>query len=133
MDSISMNIFLGNFTSAEERTELLKKAVREGVKESVRIFLASKIDQYVANEKIEGIVNDLGAGVPSRFTPINSRSNDKELVIGVKEIYQGAWNPVMGLSDSSSRHIWGIISDPITFKHPFTGKTFPVRADWDVE
>ncbi|MBI4131287.1 MAG: ABC transporter substrate-binding protein, partial [Nitrosarchaeum sp.] len=121
------------FQSEDQRADLIQDAIAEGIDQSVRIFLASKIDQYVANEKIEGIVNDLGAGVPSRFTPINARSEDKELVIGVKQIYQGAWNPVMGLGDTYSRQIWGIISDPITFKHPFTGKTFPVRADWDVE
>ncbi|MDH3765450.1 MAG: ABC transporter substrate-binding protein, partial [Nitrosopumilus sp.] len=83
--------------------------------------------------KVNGIVNDFGAGVPSRFTPINAKSDNNEFVIGVKQIYQGAWNPVMGLTDSYSRHIWGIISDPGTFKHPFTGETFPVRANWQVE
>ena len=82
---------------------------------------------------MEGVINDLGAGVPSRFTPINVKTNDEKLTIGVKQIYQGAWNPVMGLTDTYSRHIWGIISDPITFKHPFTGETFPVRAQWEVE
>lgn len=133
LDSITQKIYTGDFQSEEQRADLIQDAIAEGVDQSVRIFLASKIDQYVANEKIEGIVNDFGAGVPSRFTPINARSEDKELVIGVKQIYQGAWNPVMGLGDTYSRQIWGIISDPITFKHPFTGKTFPVRADWDVE
>jgi peptide/nickel transport system substrate-binding protein len=39
----------------------------------------------------------------------------------------------MGLTDNYSRHIWGIISDPGTFKHPFTGETIPVRANWKVE
>lgn len=133
LDSITQKIYTGDFQSEEQRADLIQDAIAEGVDQSVRIFLASKIDQYVVNEKIEGIVNDFGAGVPSRFTPINARSEDKELVIGVKQIYQGAWNPVMGLGDTYSRQIWGIISDPITFKHPFTGKTFPVRADWDVE
>ena len=133
LDTITQKIYTGDFQSEDERADLVQDAIAEGVDQSVRIFLASKIDQYVANEKMKGIINDLGAGVPSRFTPINSRSDDKELVIGVKQIYQGAWNPVMGLGDTYSRQIWGIISDPITFKHPFTGKTFPVRADWNVE
>ena len=133
LDTITQKIYTGDFQSEDERANLIQDAIAEGVDQSVRIFLASKIDQYVANEKMKGIINDLGAGVPSRFTPINSRSDDKELVIGVKQIYQGAWNPVMGLGDTYSRQIWGIISDPITFKHPFTGKTFPVRADWNVE
>jgi len=95
--------------------------------------LASKIDQYVVNDKVSGIVNDFGAGVPSRFTPINAKSENDEFVIGVKQIYQAAWNPVMGLTDSYSRHIWGIISDPATFKHPFTGETLPIRVTWEVE
>ena len=129
IDSLTQKIYTGDFESKEQRNRLIQQAVKEGITESVRIFLASKIDQYVVNEKINGVVNDFGAGVPSRFTPINANSHKEELVIGVKQIYQGAWNPVMGLSDSYSRHIWGIISDPATFKHPFLGKTFPIRAN----
>jgi len=133
IDSLTQKIYRGDFETEEQRAELIQEAVTEGINESVRIFLASKIDQYVVNEKISGIVNDFGAGVPSRFTPINAKSDHKEFVIGVKQIYQGAWNPIMGFTDSYSRHIWGIISDPATFKHPFTGETIPVRTTWEVE
>ena len=133
LDSLTQKIYTGDFESSEKRSELIQEAVKEGINESVRVFLASKVDQYVANEKVRGIVNDFGAGVPSRFTPINAKSDSNEFVIGVKQIYQGAWNPVMGLTDSYSRHIWGIISDPGTFKHPFTGETIPIREKWKVE
>lgn len=133
LDALTQKIYTGNFETSEQRTKLIQEAVVEGINESVRIFLANKIDQYVANKEIRGVVNDFGAGVPSRFTPINAKSSQDELVIGVKQIYQGAWNPIMGLTDSYSRHIWGIISDPATFKHPFTGETFPVRTTWQVE
>jgi len=133
IDSLSQKIYTGNFSSSEEREELIQKATVEGVNESVRIFLASKVDQYVVNENINGVVNDFGAGVPSRFTPINAKSENDELVIGVKQIYQGAWNPVMGFSDSYSRQIWGILSDPITFPHPFTGEILPIRGNWTVD
>ena len=133
LDSLTQKIYTGDFETSEQRTKLIQDAVVEGINESVRVFLASKIDQYIVNEKTNGIINDFGAGVPSRFTPINANNNNEELVIGVKQIYQGAWNPIMGFGDSYSRHIWGIISDPATFKHPFTGETFPVRAIWEVE
>jgi len=133
LDELTQKIYTGGFESSEKRSQLIQEAVTEGVNESVRIFVASKINQYVANEKVSGIINDFGAGVPSRFTPINAKSSNDEFVIGVKQIYQGAWNPVMGLTDTYSRHIWGIISDPGTFKHPFTGETFPIRAEWQVE
>ena len=133
LDKLTQEIYKGDFETSEKRSQLIQEAVIEGVNESVRIFLASKVDQYVVNQNVEGVINDLGAGVPSRFTPINVKTNDEKLTIGVKQIYQGAWNPIMGLTDTYSRHIWGIISDPITFKHPFTGETFPVRAQWEVE
>ena len=133
LDTLTQRIYQGDFDTSKQRAELIQDAVVEGINESVRIFLASKIDKYVVNEKIEGVINDFGAGVPSRFTPINAKSNHEEFTIGVKQIYQGAWNPVMGLTDSYSRHIWGIISDPATFKHPFTGETIPVRATWKVD
>ncbi len=133
IDSLSQKIYTGDFQSSKEREQLIQQATVEGVNESVRIFLASKIDQYVVNQGTYGIVNDFGAGVPSRFTPINAQSDKDELIIGVKQIYQGAWNPVMGFSDAYSRQIWGIISDPVTFPHPFTGEIIPVRGDWIVE
>ncbi|WP_428326691.1 ABC transporter substrate-binding protein [Nitrosopumilus sp.] len=133
LDEVTQKIYTGDFETAENRSKLIQEAIVEGINESVRIFLASKTDQYVVNEKVRGIVNDFGAGVPSRFTPINAQSQNDELVIGVKQIYQGAWNPIMGLTDSYSRHIWGIVSDPGTFKHPFTGETFPIRTSWQVE
>ena len=133
LDELTQEIYKGGFETSEKRSQLIQEAVVEGINESVRIFLASKVDQYVVNQDVEGVINDLGAGVPTRFTPINAKTSDEKLTIGVKQIYQGAWNPIMGLTDTYSRHIWGIISDPITFKHPFTGETFPVRAEWKVE
>ena len=133
LDELTQRIYTGDFDSSEERKELIQKAVLEGINESVRIFVASKTDQYIANENVSGIVNDFGAGVPTRFTPINARSDNDEFRVGVKQIYQGAWNPVMGVRDNYSQQIWGIITDPATFKHPYTGETFPVRANWQVE
>ncbi|GBF23884.1 hypothetical protein MnTg01_00216 [archaeon MnTg01] len=133
LDTITQKIYTGNFSSAEERIDLFKEATVEGVNESVRIFLASKIDQYVVNEKIDGIINDFGAGVPTRFTAINARTDSDSLKIGVKQIYQGAWNPVMGFSDIYSRQIWDTLYDPSVFKHPYTGNTFPIRTAYVIE
>jgi len=133
IDSITKKIYVSDFKSSDERSSLIKQATKEGVSESVRIFLASKTDQYVANDNVDGVINALGAGVPTRFTTINAKSGDDSLVVGVKQIYQGAWNPVSGFSDTYSNQIWLNIYDPGVFSHPFTGKTIPVRTDWHVE
>ena len=133
LDDVTQKIYSGDFATADERISLIKKATEKGVNESVRIFLASKVDQYVVNEDVTGIINALGSGVPSRFTPINANSQDNSLVIGVKQIYQGAWNPIAGLSDIYSNHIWGILSDPGMYGHPFTGDLLPLRTIWNVD
>ena len=133
IDSITQKIYSSEFSSAAERASLIEEATKEGVNESVRIFLASKIDQYVANDNVDGIINALGAGVPTRFTPINAMTETNSLVIGVKQIYQGSWNPVGGFSDTYSNQIWFNLYDPGVFAHPFTGKVIPVRTDWEIE
>ena len=133
LDSLTKKIYVSDFTSAEERISLIEEATKVGVSESVRIFLASKTDQYVANDSIDGVINALGAGVPTRFTPINVKSDSDSLAVGVKQIYQGSWNPIAGFSDVYSNQIWLNLYDPGVFSHPFTGKTIPIRTQWQVE
>lgn len=133
LDDVTQKIYSGNFTSVVERENLIRDAISEGVKESVRIFLASKIDPFVTNKRISGVINDFGGGITNRLTPINVRSNDDTLKIGVKQIYQGAWNPIGGLSDAYSKNIWDLLYDPGTFKNPYSGENFSVRESWKVE
>ena len=133
LDKLTQKIYSGEFIDQYERTKLIKDAMKEGVNQSVRIFLASKIDQYVVNEDVDGVINALGAGVPSRFTPINVRTDSGILDVGVKQIYQAAWNPIGGLGDTYSNQIWLSVTDPILTGHPFSGKMMPIRSEWDVE
>lgn len=133
LDSISKEIFVGNFTSSETRAELINDGVVAGIQESVRIFLAAQVDQYVADKKIQGIINDFGAGITSRLTPINSRDDSDMLKIGIGQIYQGAWNPIAGFTDSYSQEMSAPVMDPGDSKNPYTGVTIPVRTTWDVK
>ncbi len=133
LDSISKAIFVGNFTSSTTRAELINDGVVDGIQESVRIFLAAQVDQYVAAKKVQGIINDFGAGITSRLTPINSRDNSDTIKIGIGQIYQGAWNPIAGFTDSYSQEMSAPVMDPGDFKNPYTGITIPVRTTWDVK
>ena len=133
LDELTQRIYSGEFNDKDERTSIIKEAMKEGVNESVRIFLASKIDQYVVNENVDGVINALGSGVPSRFTPINVRTDSGTLDIGVKQIYQAAWNPIGGLGDTYSNQIWLSITDPILTGHPFSGEMMPIRSSWEIE
>ncbi|MEM3022080.1 MAG: ABC transporter substrate-binding protein [Candidatus Bathyarchaeia archaeon] len=136
LDEITKRITMGNFTSKEERERLFKEAAILGVGESVRIFLASTVEPYIVSRGIEGVVEDFGAGITSRWTLLNARLKGDaggRMRIGMKQIYQASWNPVGGLNDVYSRIVWQVIADPDIWSHPHTGKPLPVRASWKVE
>lgn len=134
LDELTQRILTGNFSSKEERNELLREAVKMGMNESVRIFIASLVDPYIASSKMNGIVNDFSAGITSRFTLTDGRMDDRNnLKVGVKQIYQGAWNPIGGFRDVYANRIWMGIVDPGTFRNPYTGDVIPVRTSFHVE
>jgi peptide/nickel transport system substrate-binding protein len=132
INDITQRIEFSNFTSLEEREMLLNQAVKMGIQESVRIFVAQTIDPYVASSSIKGLINDFGAGIPSRISLINARSDtsNNTLNVGVKQIYQGAWNSVGGCSDIYCTYVLSLISDPGTFRNPYLGEVIPLRTVW---
>ena len=132
LDKITQSIEFSNFTTQEERNELLRQAVRSGIQESVRIFVAQNIDPYVASSSIKGLINDFGAGISTDKSLINARSdkNASTINIGVKQIYQGAWNGVGGCNDIYCRDILSLVSDSATSRNPYTGEVVPLRTQW---
>jgi peptide/nickel transport system substrate-binding protein len=131
IDDITQKINFFNFTSEEQRNALVRNATRAGIQESVRIFLAQNTDPYIANSDVVGLINDFGAGITSRLSLINAQPPDLSLLnIGVKEIYQGAWNSVGGCGDSYCTSIYSALADGATFRNPYTGEVIPMRNIW---
>ncbi|HVE37716.1 MAG TPA: ABC transporter substrate-binding protein [Nitrososphaeraceae archaeon] len=132
LDKITQSIEYSNFTTREERNELLRQAVSSGIQESVRIFAAQNIDPYVASSSIKGLINDFGAGISTSKSLINARSdkNATTINIGVKQIYQGAWNSVGGCSDIYCTNINSLVTDPSASRNPYTGEAVPLRTQW---
>jgi peptide/nickel transport system substrate-binding protein len=132
LDDISQRILFFNFTSEQERNDLVRSAVAMGIQESVRLFVAQKTDPYVASADLEGLINDFGAGITSKYALANVRHSggDREIDIGVKQIHQGSWNIIAGLQDTYSRDIFSSVADSGSFRHPYTGVAIPMRAEW---
>jgi peptide/nickel transport system substrate-binding protein len=132
LDEVTQRIAFFNFTSEEERNELVRHAVTMGIQESVRIFVAQKTDPFVASSSIDGLVNDFGAGITSKYSLLNARSADGSgsLNVGVKQIHQGSWNTIAGLQDTYSKDIYYMVADLSTFRDPYTGEIIPFRTQW---
>ena len=128
LDKITQKLVFSNFTSENERDNLLNEATRMGIEESVRIFLVKNIDPYAVSSSVTGLVNDFGAGITSKYSLLNAKSErDHSLKVGVKQIYQGAWNNIGGFSDAYSINIYSNIADSATLRHPFTGEVISMR------
>jgi peptide/nickel transport system substrate-binding protein len=131
LDNVTQKINFFNFTSEKERNDLVKNATKLGIQESVRIFLAQNTEPYIANSDVKGLINDFGAGITSRLSLINAQPPNPTLLnIGVKEIYQGAWNSVGGCSDTFCTSIYSSLGDGATFRNPYTGEINPLRNNW---
>ena len=132
LDTITQRISFGNFSSENERNNLLREAVKDGIQESVRVFIATMLNQYVASKNVIGLINDFGAGIPGRLSLINGRlvDNRPTINVGMKEIYVGAWNNIAGFKDRYSVIEASDIGDVATFVNPYTGEVTPVRTPW---
>ena len=132
LDAVTQRIAFSNFTSEAERNQLVRDAIKMGIQESVRVFIAQKTDPYIASAKIEGLVNDFGAGIASKFSLLNARSADgnASIDVGVKQIHQGSWNTIAGLQDVYGSSIYSVIADSGTFRDPYTGEVIPFRGEW---
>ena len=133
LDEITQKIAFFNFTSEQERNQLVSDAVKMGIQESVRIFVAQKTDPFVGSANVQGLVNDFGAGITSKYSLLNARSGgdgNLSLDIGVKQIHQGSWNTIGGLQDLYSASIHSMVADTATFRHPYTGEVIPFRSPW---
>ncbi|HEU5461012.1 MAG TPA: ABC transporter substrate-binding protein [Nitrososphaeraceae archaeon] len=128
LDNITQKLVFSNFSSENERNTLLNEATRMGIEESVRIFLVKNIDPYAVSSSVTGLVNDFGAGITSKYSLLNAKSErNNSLKVGVKQIYQGAWNTIGGFSDAYSINIYSNIADSPTLRHPFTGEVISMR------
>ena len=131
LDNVTQKINFFNFTSEAERNELVRNATRVGIEESVRIFVAQNTEPYIAESDVKGLINDFGAGITSKLSIINAQPPDLNLLnVGVKEIYQGAWNNVGGCGDTFCTSIYSALGDGATFRNPYTGEVIPMRNVW---
>lgn len=131
LDNMTQKIQFFNFTSENERNELVRNATRAGIQESVRIFIAQNTEPYIADSDVAGLINDFGAGITSKLSLINAQPPNLALLnIGVKEIYQGAWNSVGGCGDTYCTSIYSALTDGATFRNPYTGEIIPMRNVW---
>ncbi|MEM1597052.1 MAG: ABC transporter substrate-binding protein [Pyrobaculum sp.] len=139
IDNITDTLYKGNFKSFQEYVQLYRKATLMCVQESIRIFVVTQLNAYVASPNLRGVTADLGAGL--RASVFNARNwyVPGRDVVNVGHLWvwtaSSAWNPVPqgGFTDVYSVDWYRMMYDPATWNHPFTGEPMPFRAAYVVE
>ncbi len=125
-----------NYTSMEERLEMIKKITELALKDSVRIWLADTMDVFPYSAKIEAFVYDLYGGPFSLFTLRTLRLKETKTVdilrVGNRIMFISPWNPVGGLKWLYDTLVIRNVIDPGMWPHPHTGIYIPVRETWEV-
>ncbi|MGQ4894494.1 MAG: hypothetical protein ACP6IQ_07735 [Candidatus Njordarchaeia archaeon] len=134
LDQVTMDsIFY--VTDEEGYWDDLKTAVKMGIQESIRVFVAAQYEYFTVNkDTVKEFAYDIGGGMWSRWALSTMNSTDGVLTIAeyssAAALFMSAWNPIGGLDDVYSHLVWDIVVDPGTYTHPLTGEPIPVRANW---
>lgn len=136
IDFYSRNAALGNVTSKEQWIEFIRKGTELGIEESVRVWIAARMDVYAASAKLRGVTLDLGAGLRSPLGPREWYIPGKDtLTVGHLWVWTArtVWNPYGGFDDVYSVDPMRVTWDPFIWRHPFNGEPIPFRTPFEVE
>ncbi|MEM4422493.1 ABC transporter substrate-binding protein [Pyrobaculum sp.] len=139
IDQLTEKLYKGAFKSFQEYIETYRKATLLCLSESIRVFVNTNLNVYVASQQLKGVTVDLGAGLrASVFNARNWYVPGKDVVnVGHLWVWtaSSAWNPVPqgGFTDVYSVDWFRMMYDPAMWNHPFTGEPMPFRVTYTVE
>ena len=130
-DDVARRLATRDFTSMEERNELMKKALWLAMKDSVRVWLVHLVSPWVCRKEVD-IAYDLAGGFSGcRLWPYTIRYEGKvggTLRIASSSLLVQPWNPLGGSDWIYDQMIIRATSDPAVMPDPYTGLYWPNRV-----
>jgi len=130
MDEIASRLERRDYTTTEERRDLMARGMELALAESYRIWL---VDQQSITPRASNITlaSDLAGGISgSRLWPYTLRYRDRiggSMVFGTPSVLTEPWNPVAGSNWLFDTMITRPLGDPPVLPDPFTGLFRPQR------
>ena len=125
----------GLYTSPNERQDLLRTCVAEGMRDGIRHFLLMDTDVYAFNRRLSNTAFSVYKGIQMPFsvrTTIKDGQPGGTLYVGQPVHTGSAWNLYGGFRDVYSRNQMFQITDFGTATHPHLGGVIPFRANFTV-
>ncbi|MEM2981468.1 MAG: ABC transporter substrate-binding protein [Thermoproteota archaeon] len=130
-DEVAGKLWNREFSTMEERNELMVKALKLSMKDSVRVWLVSQVAPWPARKDVS-LTYDLAAGFSgARLWPYTIRYTDRaggSIKIASSDIFVEPVNPVGGSNWIYDSMYYRATSDPTVMPDPFTGLYWPQRV-----
>jgi len=130
-DYISDRLGRRDYSSMEERNELMAKALELSMKDSVRVWLVNRVSPWVARNEIS-LTSDLAGGFYGCWIwPHTIRFKDTiggTVKIGTTQLLVDPWNPVGGSNWIYDQMIVRATYDSSLLPDPYTGLYWPNRV-----
>lgn len=136
LDALGKKISLSEFQDLETRNKLYREATELCIHDSIRLWVATRLDAYILNPNLEGITNDVGTGLRGTWNMREAWIPGKDtLVFGHLWVWTETttWNWIGGFQDVYSVDVRKATYDSPVYRHPFTGLPMPFRASYTVE
>ncbi|MCS7198359.1 MAG: ABC transporter substrate-binding protein [Candidatus Bipolaricaulota bacterium] len=130
-DTVAERLGRRDYKTIEERQELMERALRLALKDSVRVWLADTIDIWARRAEVR-LASDLAGGMSgSALWPFTLRVEGRQterLVWAAPSLMTEPWNPVAGTNWIFDTMIIRATVDADTLPDPFTGLYWPQRV-----
>lgn len=129
-DEVAKWLGMANYTTWDERNELMRKALRLSMKDSVRVWLVNSITVWTARNELELTCDLAGGFYGARLWPYTIRFKGTvggTVKIATHTLLIDPWNPVGGSNWIYDQMIIRATYDPSLMADPFTGLYWPQR------
>jgi peptide/nickel transport system substrate-binding protein len=131
-DQLADRLQRRDYTTWDERQEMMGRALELAMKDSVRIWLVDQINVWPRSRKVS-LASDLAGGVSaSALWPYTIRYRDRvggRVVFGTPSLLTEPWNPVAGSNWLFDTMIQRSLEDMPLIPDPFTGLFWPQRIE----
>jgi hypothetical protein len=139
-DAVFLRLLRGDYFDLAERVTLERRllaALGQGCERVVAGYTV-RHEYYNADNTAgaENIAYDSLAGLNTpvfiRTAKLKDYPWNGELLLGIAEDPDAAWNPVAGFTDAAGRLIWSALGDPALLPLPYNASWLPNRVDFEL-
>ncbi len=131
-DALSEALANSDFTSVEERNEMMAQALEGGMSWSARLFVTQDVAAFAARDGVEVTADLSGGFYGSQLWPYTLRYTGQEggsMKIASSDILTDPWNPVAGTAWVYDAMIFRACQSVEVLPDPFTGLAVPNRIE----